>query len=117
MSYAEYSPLALAEELGQRLRQVRLNHDLTQTQVAQRSGVSRKQVIQAEKGKVQLQTLLAILLALDLTDQLDGFLPAAPFSPMQLVKMQGKQRQRASGLQPSLGATADLKVSEQAPEW
>jgi len=117
MEYKSASPLALAQELGNRLKLARLNLDLTQTQVAQRSGVSRKQVMQAEKGKTQLQTLIAILMALDVADQLDLFLPKTPISPLQLLKLQGKQRQRASGLKPQLGASAELKVAETTPAW
>tara|TARA_R110001592_G_scaffold255635_1_gene519351 strand:- start:1313 stop:1642 length:330 start_codon:yes stop_codon:yes gene_type:complete len=92
------SPTALAEELGERLRQARLNSDLTQADVAERAGVSRKIVLNAEKGKAQLESFLAIMLALNLTEQLDLFLPKPQVSPVQLIKLQGKKRQRASGL-------------------
>lgn len=91
------SPTALAEELGERLRQARLNSDLTQADVAERAGVSRKIVLNAEKGKAQLESFLAIMLALNLTEQLDLFLPKPQVSPVQLIKLQGKKRQRASG--------------------
>lgn len=91
------SPVALAEALGERLKQARLNSDLTQTEVASLAGVSRKTVLNAEKGKVQLEALIAILTALNLTSQLDNFLPEQIMSPLQLAKLQGKQRQRASG--------------------
>ena len=88
---------ALAEMIGKRLKQARLNHDLTQSDVAMRAGLARKTVLNAEKGKVQLENLMAIMLALDLTEQLDRFLPPPEISPLQLAKLQGKQRQRASG--------------------
>ena len=53
---AEYkSPAAIAEDLGERLKQARLNANLTQADVAERSGVSRKVLINAVKGKVQLE--------------------------------------------------------------
>tara|TARA_R110002049_G_scaffold146029_1_gene308396 strand:+ start:96 stop:425 length:330 start_codon:yes stop_codon:yes gene_type:complete len=92
------SPAALTEELGERLRQARLNGDLTQAEVAERAGVSRKIVLNAEKGKAQLESFVAIMLALNLTEQLDLFLPKPQVSPVQLIKLQGKKRQRASGL-------------------
>jgi len=87
----------LAAEIGERLRQARLNSNFTQSQVAELAGVSRKTVINAEKGKVQLEILIAIMSVLDLTHQLDAFLPSPSISPRQLAKLQGKQRQRASG--------------------
>jgi putative transcriptional regulator len=88
---------ALTEMIGERLKQARLNRDLTQSDVAERAGLARKTVLNAEKGKVQLENLMAIMIALDLTEQLDRFLPAPEISPLQLAKLQGKQRQRASG--------------------
>ncbi|MEE3651594.1 MULTISPECIES: helix-turn-helix transcriptional regulator [unclassified Brenneria] len=97
MSIANKSPAAIAEELGERLKQARLNNDLTQSDVAELAGLSRKAVLNAEKGKVQLEALAAIMVALNLTEPLDKFLPAQDISPIQLARLQGKQRQRASG--------------------
>ena len=87
---------ALANELGQRLQRARLNLNLTQLEVAQHAGVSRKVVMNAEAGQVSLENLIAILITLDLVGQLDLFLPEQPFSPIQLLKLRGKIRQRAS---------------------
>lgn len=90
------TPHALASELGQRLQRARLNLNLTQLEVAQHAGVSRKIVMNAEAGKATLENLIAILMTLDLVDHLDIFLPEQPFSPIQLLKLRGKIRQRAS---------------------
>jgi putative transcriptional regulator len=100
---------AMAEEIGERLRQARLNRDLTQADIAVLAGVARKTVLNAEKGKVQLDILIAIMDALDLTDQLDLFLPKQAVSPLQLAKLQGKKRQRASGQHRS--------PDEETPAW
>lgn len=88
---------AVAEELGERLKHARLNADLTQVQLAELAGVSRKLVLNAEKGKVQLEAFVALMLALNLAEPLDKFLPSQTISPLQLAKLQAKQRQRASG--------------------
>lgn len=106
---SQITPLALAEEIGERLKQARLNRDLTQSDVAELAGVARKTVLNAEKGKVQLERLMAILIALDLTDQLDLFLPKQEISPLQLAKLQGKKRQRASGQR--------RDIEKDSPEW
>lgn len=106
----EMSASALAEELGNRLKQARLNADLTQSEVASLAGVARKTVINAEKGKVQLDIFVAIMLALDLTDQLNLFLPNQQVSPLQLARLQGKKRQRASG-QRNAGVTQEDKLT------
>ncbi len=77
----EITAKALTEEIGDRLKQARLNRDLTQSEVATLAGIARKTVLNAEKGKVQLEILVAILIALDLTEQLDIFLPKQDISP------------------------------------
>lgn len=96
MKYGALSATAIAQEIGLRLKQARLNADITQTDLASRSGLSRKAVQNAEKGQGHLTTYIALLSGLDLVDQLDLFLPKQEISPLQLAKMQGKKRQRAS---------------------
>ena len=91
------SPAAVAAELGERLKQARLNINMTQSDVAQIAGITRKVVINAEKGIGKLEALVAILMALDLTDNIDSFLPEQPISPLQLAKLSGKKRHRSSG--------------------
>lgn len=103
------SAFALSEELGERLKQARLNRDLTQSEVAELAGVARKTVINAEKGKVQLDIFIAILQALGLTEQLNLFLPKQSISPLQLAKLQGKKRQRASGVR--------RETDKDKPQW
>lgn len=111
-SFDSSSAAEIAHQLGERLKLARLNKDMTQVEVAERAGVSRKTVISAEKGKVQLENLVAIMQALELTTQLEGFLPAPVLSPMQLSKLQGKQRQRASGQ-----TVVSSPASEEGLEW
>lgn len=103
------SPSAIAQELGARLKQARLNTDRTQVDVAERAGVSRKAVINAEKGRASLEVFVAIMGALELTSQLDNFLPAQDISPIQLARLQGRRRQRASG--------QSTKAEREPPEW
>ena len=109
MNIDHVSPAAISEELGGRLKQARLNGDLTQAKVAELAGVTRKAVLNAEKGKVQLEVFVAIMQALNLAGQLNAFLPKQDISPIQLSKLQGKKRQRASGQRKSR--------DEGAPEW
>jgi putative transcriptional regulator len=90
------SPGAIVEGLGQRLKQARLNADLTQAEVALRTGLNRRTILNAEKGKVQLENFVAILTSLNMEEQLNLFLPAQEISPLQLAKLKGRERQRAS---------------------
>jgi putative transcriptional regulator len=112
MDLKNMSPRAIAEELGTRLKQARLRTNLTQSEVASRSGLSRKTVLNAEKGKVQLENLVAILVAMDLVEQLTMFLPDQGISPIQMAKLQGQQRQRASG-----STKRKTQSNEDEPSW
>jgi len=96
MMFEKISPAAIAEELGNRLKQARLNADLTQAEVALRTGLNRRTILNAEKGNVQLKNLVAILVSLDMANQLNLFLPVQEISPLQLAKLKGQKRQRAS---------------------
>nr|MBF0223202.1 helix-turn-helix domain-containing protein [Desulfobulbaceae bacterium] len=96
MAIENMSPAAIAEELGNRLKQARLNVDLTQAEVASRTGLNRRTILNAEKGKVQLENFVAILVSMNMAGQLNMFLPVQEISPIQLAKLKGQKRQRAS---------------------
>ena len=87
---------AISVELGRRLKQARLNANITQSDLASRTGLNRTTIISAEKGKAQLENFIVILSALNMTKQLNLFLPEQEISPIQLAKLRGLERQRAS---------------------
>lgn len=111
-TFEQNSAAEIAQELGERLKYARLNSDLTQAEVAERAGVARKTVLNAEKGKAQFEVFVGIMIALNLTEHLDRFLPKQTVSPIELAKLQGKQRQRASGQRKSKSSDA-----RGASEW
>jgi putative transcriptional regulator len=112
MKLGNMSPAAIAEELGNRLKQARLNADLTQAEVASRAGLNRRTILNAEKGKVQLENLVAILVSMDMADQLNMFIPAQEVSPIQLAKLKGRERQRASK-----SGKRNPPIKEAKPSW
>jgi transcriptional regulator with XRE-family HTH domain len=91
------TPQSMGRELGERLKRARLNLDLTQEEVALSAGVSRYTVKTLEHGDGKILDLMAVLIALKITDQLDNLLAPQVISPIQLFKLQGKIRKRASG--------------------
>ncbi len=97
MNFSSAPVATIIEELGSRLKQARLNKNVTQQFVADKVGVSRRTIIEAEKGNVQLETFVAILQVLGVIDQLNLFLPEQSISPLELAKLKGKKRQRATG--------------------
>ena len=98
MDYQGMSDQALLVELGGRIQRARLNRNLTQPELAQRAGVSRRALQKLEAGgATTLSTFIRALRALGMLEQLDAFLPAPGQSPIQLAKLKGRERQRATG--------------------
>ena len=112
MVFDKMSPIAIAEQLGERLKQARLNADLTQAELASGTGLNRRTILNAEKGSVQLKNLVAILVSLGMVKQINMFLPVQEISPLQLAKLEGKKRQRASGSQKK-----KLQIREDQSLW
>ncbi len=83
--------------IGQRVKQYRLNQDLTQEDLATLANVSLNAVKSAESGKSTLPTYVAILQALGHIDKLLAAFPDEGVSPVQLLKSTTKQKKRASG--------------------
>lgn len=97
MSTMDNKEKSISQEIGERLKQARLNADLTQSDVAKHTNLSRNTIVHAEQGNVKLENLIAIMGTLNLTPNLDLFLPQQKISPIELSKLQGRKRQRASG--------------------
>lgn len=92
------SDQAALDELGRRVQIHRLNMNLTQAAVAEKAGVSRRALQKLESGEsCTLLVLIRILRALGKLDALDAFLPEPGLSPLQLAKLKGRERKRASG--------------------
>jgi len=91
------SDKAILTEIGGRLKRRRLNRNLTQEEVADQAGLTRMTVGEIERGaSSSMMTLIRILRVLEALEELENFLPDTGPSPLQLAKLQGRQRQRAS---------------------
>ena len=86
-------------ELGSRLAAARVQQDLTQAQLAEQAGVSKRTLERLESGAVatQLSTLIRVLRVLGIRDRLDSLLPVQVPSPVEQLKRKGRTRRRASG--------------------
>ncbi len=87
---------ALAE-LGSRLARHRLNRNLTQNQLAQEAGVSKRTIARLENGQSsQVTNLVRVLRSLGLLGNLDALVPAPFASPIEALKARSRKRHRAS---------------------
>ena len=91
------SDLAILQEIGHRLKRKRLEKNLSQQHLADAAGLNRTTISEIERGApFGMLSLIQILRALDALEALDTFLPEPGLSPLQLAKLKGRQRQRAS---------------------
>jgi transcriptional regulator with XRE-family HTH domain len=97
MDFYSMTDKGIGTEVGRRIRSLRLRRNLTQQQVADAAALSLNAIKSLESGKGKLLTLIAVLRELGGLDGLDAFAPELSVSPLQLVRHQGKKRQRASG--------------------
>jgi len=88
----------LEDDLGQRLEKIRLSHNISQSELANMAGVSRSTISRlTQPGKgVSLDSFIRIMQALKLGDHLEALLPDPDIRPIERVKFQGQERQRAS---------------------
>ena len=88
---------AVLEELGRRLGRRRLALQITQAKLADQAGVAKRTVERIEAGAAaQTLSLIRILRVLDLLQGLDQLIPETGPRPMDLLKLKGKERKRAS---------------------
>jgi putative transcriptional regulator len=98
MNLVIMSDKAILGELGSRLQRERLNRNLTQGRLALKAGVSRRSLQNLEAGRsCSLAFLIKVLRGLENLAALDAFFPEPGLSPVQLARLKGRERQRASG--------------------
>jgi transcriptional regulator with XRE-family HTH domain len=93
---------AILAEIGSRIARYRIDRQVTQADLAEQAGVSKRTVERVEAGaSVQFSTIIRILRVLNVLQGLERMIPEPPLRPMDLLKHKGKVRQRASSSQRS----------------
>ena len=90
---------AVLAEIGQRVERLRLEHNITQAELAREAGISRRTLVRLEQGeeRVGAATLLRVLRALSLLEGVEQLVPEGLPSPIEQLRTQGRRRQRATG--------------------
>ena len=117
IDFFSLSDTAIEQELGERIKSLRLRKNITQQALAERTALSLGTIKSLEAGKSKLATLIAVMRELDALDQLDQFIPPPEISPLQLAKMRGKSRQRASGTRGQQGLANPADQDKGDSEW
>ncbi len=103
---------AIAEELGRRLEQIRLEANKPQKEIAYELGISEGTYRRAIKGKARFEVIIGIMRMLDQLGNLENLLPDQPFSPIEMLKLQGKKRQRAASKR-----SGNTRTSKEDTNW
>lgn len=91
------SPKEVAEELGRRLKGLRLSKNMRQEELAQRAGVSRLTIAHIEKtGRGALDSFIRMAQALGKTSDLSPLFQSTPKTIADMEKNDSQKRLRAS---------------------
>ena len=91
MNWKRKTDKAILIELGNRIREKRIQKRFKQSDLAQRAGLSVYTLQKMEHGKsYNVTTLIQVLRALNELDQLDHFLPQVEISPIDLLNSNDK---------------------------
>ena len=105
----QLTPEAILAELGRRIARRRLDLAMTQADAAEQAGLGKRTVERIEAGRdTQVSTIVRLLRVLGLTEGLERLVPESAPSPMDLLKMKGKERKRASSAK---------RVAKRSKEW
>jgi transcriptional regulator with XRE-family HTH domain len=91
----DLSDAAVLQELGIRLERRRLDANLTQAELADQAGISKRTLERIEAGhSTDAIMLIRALRTLQLFAGLESLVPDLPPSPLTLLKQRGRERQR-----------------------
>jgi transcriptional regulator with XRE-family HTH domain len=108
----ELTDEAILHEIGDRMERRRIDAGLTQAQLAQEAGISKRTVERMEAGhSTDFAMLLRVLRVLKLLEALDLLVPDLPQSPLMLLKGRGRTRKRVGHPRHPRDGTAAPKLA------
>ena len=92
------NPLEIGRQLALRVRQRRLDKNLAQEALAQKSGVSYASLRKFEAtGEISLKSLIKIAIAMEMSDEFGTLFSGSAFASMDELLKVKKQRTRKRG--------------------
>lgn len=92
-----YSDKELIRKWGEKLKRLRIDAGLSQTELSEKTGMSRSSIAEIEKGRnFSIGSLIAIFRALNQLDTFESFLKEEEYTltPMEIYEREKKKRKR-----------------------
>ena len=92
-----YSDKELIRKWGGKLKRLRIDAGYSQTELSEKTGMSRSSIAEIEKGRnFSIGTLIAIFRALNQLDKFESFLKEEEYTltPMEIYEREKKKRKR-----------------------
>ncbi|MCU1762825.1 helix-turn-helix transcriptional regulator [Pseudomonas sp. 14P_8.1_Bac3] len=105
----------IAKDIGRRIQAIRLKKNISLEDMAKSAGISRQTLhLLLNHGKGTFANLIAILRSINELERLSSLVEEVLPSPLQVIRMEGKKRQRASGRRASTDelSTETKRVSD-----
>lgn len=85
-------------EVGERLKKLRLEYNITQNDLAKKTGLSRVSISKIERGMgVNLSSLIQIMRGLRVLENIEHLIPEQEISPIEIIRLKNKtKKKRAS---------------------
>ena len=90
-----YSDASLCEVLFERLEQLRLEQNISQSELAEEIGITPKTYRNIATGNAKFAVIIGALRVLGQLHHLDNFIPEVLISPIEMVKLKGNTRKHA----------------------
>ena len=105
MDFSAMNDKSMLKELGGRLQRRRLAMNISQFELTRKAGVARKVIQNIESGRGStLKGWVRTIRALGLAGGIEFLFPEPGPSPLELAKLKGRERLRASGRRSGHGA-------------
>ncbi|PHR46947.1 MAG: hypothetical protein COA32_08455 [Fluviicola sp.] len=95
--FSKYSDKELIRKWGAKLKRLRVDAGMSQTELAEKTGMSRSSIAEIEKGRnFSIGSLLSISRALNQLDQFEFFFKEEEYklTPMEIYEREKKKRKR-----------------------
>ena len=81
--------------IGQRIKQLRLDYNITQKELATKTGMSRVSISKIERGKgANLSSLIQIMRGLRVLENIEYLIPEQEISPIEMIRLKNKSKKK-----------------------